>query len=54
MTCPVQDLGASAWSHVSCDPKNPVFTATPWELPSAVSAFISLVVSGDTHDVKIR
>ncbi|OAD09245.1 hypothetical protein MUCCIDRAFT_32731 [Mucor lusitanicus CBS 277.49] len=44
MTCPVQDLGASAWSNVSCEPKNPVFTAAPWEMPSLFRYLIKYTV----------
>ncbi|OBZ87724.1 putative phosphatidate cytidylyltransferase [Choanephora cucurbitarum] len=43
MICPVQDLGASAWSNISCEPKNPVFIATPWELPSLIQKDITEV-----------
>lgn len=35
----------SAWSDISCDPVNPVFTAVPWNLPQAWVTFIQTVVS---------
>lgn len=54
MTCPVQDLGASAWSNVSCEPKNPVFTAAPWELPSLFRYLIKYTVSCELTDNRKR
>lgn len=53
MTCPVQDLGASAWSNVSCEPKNPVFTAAPWELPSLFRYLIKYTTTMDVTEVWI-
>jgi hypothetical protein len=44
MTCPVTDLGASAWSNISCEPKNPVFTAAPWQLPSLIRFVLKYLV----------
>ncbi|KAI8388405.1 cytidylyltransferase family-domain-containing protein [Radiomyces spectabilis] len=32
MICPVKDLSMSAWSSITCEPKNPVFISVPWEL----------------------
>lgn len=45
MVCPVQDLGASAWSNISCEPKNPVFTAAAWKLPSLIRYVIKYLVN---------
>ncbi|CDS10401.1 hypothetical protein LRAMOSA03077 [Lichtheimia ramosa] len=53
LICPVQDLGASAWSHVTCEPKNPVFTAVPWELPSTVAWLLKLVFQREITQVPI-
>ncbi|KAI9268203.1 phosphatidate cytidylyltransferase [Phascolomyces articulosus] len=53
LVCPVQDLGASAWSNVSCDPKNPVFTAVPWALPSNVVYIIKYLFRQDITEVWI-
>ncbi|KAI7875299.1 phosphatidate cytidylyltransferase [Lichtheimia hyalospora FSU 10163] len=53
LICPVQDLGASAWSHVTCEPKNPVFTAVPWELPSTVAWLLKLIFQRDITQVPI-
>ncbi|KAJ8651690.1 hypothetical protein O0I10_012739 [Lichtheimia ornata] len=53
LICPVQDLGASAWSHVTCEPKNPVFTAVPWELPSNVAWLLKLIFQRDITQVPI-
>ncbi|KAI8880833.1 phosphatidate cytidylyltransferase [Backusella circina FSU 941] len=53
MTCPVHDLAASAWSHVSCEPKNPVFTSAPWQLPSLVHVVIKYVFFIDVKEVWI-
>lgn len=44
IVCPVQDLGASAWSDISCEPKNPVFTAAAWRLPSLIRYVIKYLV----------
>ncbi|KAI7849194.1 phosphatidate cytidylyltransferase [Circinella umbellata] len=53
LVCPVQDLGASAWSHVSCDPKNPVFTAVPWTLPTYAVNIIKYLFRKDITEVWI-
>ncbi|KAI9027397.1 phosphatidate cytidylyltransferase [Phycomyces nitens] len=53
LTCPVQDLAASAWSNISCEPKNPVFTAAPWRLPSVVRYLIKITTLQDVHEVWI-
>lgn len=53
MTCPVQDLGASAWSNISCEPKNPVFTASPWQLPSLIVYIIKYLFRADVTEVMI-
>ncbi|CAO3625686.1 unnamed protein product [Cunninghamella echinulata] len=53
MICPVQDLGASAWSGVSCDPKNPVFISSPWILPAAVQYVIKTLTQYDITEVWI-
>ncbi|KAI8379202.1 phosphatidate cytidylyltransferase [Radiomyces spectabilis] len=53
LTCPVQDLGAAAWSHVSCEPKNPVFTAAAWRLPAIVRYVIKALSFKDVPEVKI-
>ncbi|KAM3583724.1 phosphatidate cytidylyltransferase [Umbelopsis sp. WA50703] len=53
MVCPVKDLGVSAWSSVSCDPKNPVFTSVPWQLSPAWATIAKLVTRQDIHEVWI-
>ncbi|KAG0167945.1 hypothetical protein DFQ30_005449 [Apophysomyces sp. BC1015] len=53
MTCPVQDLGATAWSDISCEPHNPVFTAAPWRLPSVIRYLIKLATFHDIREVWI-
>ncbi|CAO3600202.1 unnamed protein product [Absidia cylindrospora] len=53
MICPVQDLGATAWSNASCDPKNPVFRSVPWALPSAVQYGIKYLTSYDVSQIWI-
>ncbi|KAF7732732.1 hypothetical protein EC973_000003 [Apophysomyces ossiformis] len=53
MTCPVQDLGATAWSDISCEPHNPVFTPAPWKLPSVVRYLIKLMTFRDVREVWI-
>ncbi|KAI8988548.1 phosphatidate cytidylyltransferase [Mycotypha africana] len=53
ITCPIQDLGAAAWSNVSCDPKNPVFTTEPWELPALVRYVIKYIFMKDVSQVWI-
>ncbi|KAI8890719.1 phosphatidate cytidylyltransferase [Backusella circina FSU 941] len=53
MTCPVTDLGASAWSNISCEPKNPVFTAAPWKLPSLIRFMLKFMCLTDTKEVWI-
>lgn len=45
MTCPVRDLGVSAFDEgVSCVP-NPVFMWKDWEMPKPLSVFLSTLVS---------
>ncbi|ORX62364.1 phosphatidate cytidylyltransferase [Hesseltinella vesiculosa] len=51
MICPVQDLAASAWSGVSCEPKNPVFRSVPWLLPAVVQYAIKFVSGYDVEHV---
>lgn len=42
LTCPVQDLTVPAWwANVTCEPKNPVFTSAPWQLPSLLRYLLS-------------
>ncbi|KAG1466704.1 hypothetical protein G6F56_004634 [Rhizopus delemar] len=53
MVCPVQDLGASAWSNISCEPKNPVFTAAAWKLPSLIRYVIKYLFLSDISEVYI-
>jgi phosphatidate cytidylyltransferase len=53
MVCPVKDLGVSAWSSVSCDPKNPVFTSVPWQLSPAWATIAKLVTRQDIQEVWI-
>ncbi|KAL1931807.1 hypothetical protein VTP01DRAFT_9951 [Rhizomucor pusillus] len=53
IVCPVQDLGASAWSGVSCDPKNPVFTPVPWQLPSQVVFWLKYLFRREITEVYI-
>jgi phosphatidate cytidylyltransferase len=44
MVCPVQDLGVSAFSSVSCT-RNPVFLWRDAPLPAGLATFLSAVVS---------
>ncbi|KAG1057340.1 hypothetical protein G6F43_000826 [Rhizopus delemar] len=53
IVCPVQDLGASAWSDISCEPKNPVFTAAAWRLPSLIRYVIKYLFLSDISEVYI-
>ncbi|KAI8081482.1 phosphatidate cytidylyltransferase [Halteromyces radiatus] len=53
MICPVQDLGASAWSDISCDPKNPVFRSVPWVLPDAIQYAIKYLTHHDIRQIWI-
>ncbi|KIJ67818.1 hypothetical protein HYDPIDRAFT_107328 [Hydnomerulius pinastri MD-312] len=39
MTCPVHDLGVSAWSNVQCTP-NPVFVWKEWEIWAPLRVFL--------------
>ncbi|KAJ7770196.1 phosphatidate cytidylyltransferase [Mycena maculata] len=43
MTCPVHDLGVSAWSAMTCTP-NPVFVWREWQLPAAIAMGVSTVL----------
>ncbi|KAL0090113.1 cytidylyltransferase family-domain-containing protein [Phycomyces blakesleeanus] len=43
LICPAKDLSTSAWSNVTCEPKNPVFTAVPWPLPEAWTSILKYV-----------
>lgn len=44
MTCPVRDLGASAFDGVlTCTP-NPVFVWRDWAIPAPLSVFLSTLV----------
>lgn len=53
MVCPVKDLGVSAWSSVSCDPKNPVFTFVPWQLSPAWANIAKFVTRQNIEEVWI-
>jgi phosphatidate cytidylyltransferase len=53
LTCPVQDLGASAWSPIECSPKNPVFTPIPWQLPSTTVYLLKMLFRIDKTEVYI-
>ncbi|KAI8986460.1 phosphatidate cytidylyltransferase [Pilobolus umbonatus] len=53
MTCPVTDLGASAWSNISCEPKNPVFTSAPKAIHPLLSNIIKLLLNKDITEVWI-
>ncbi|KAI7867398.1 phosphatidate cytidylyltransferase [Spinellus fusiger] len=53
LICPVQDLAASAWSNISCEPKNPVFTAAAWRLPSIIRYLIKLTTFQDIREIWI-
>ncbi|PHZ13663.1 phosphatidate cytidylyltransferase [Rhizopus microsporus ATCC 52813] len=53
MICPVQDLGASAWSDISCEPKNPVFTAAPWHLPPMIRYVVKYLLFTDVSEIYI-
>ncbi|KAI8342759.1 phosphatidate cytidylyltransferase [Chlamydoabsidia padenii] len=53
MICPVQDLGATAWSGVSCDPKNPVFRSVPWALPPIIQYVIHTLTKYDIQQIWI-
>lgn len=35
----------SAWSSISCDPVNPVFTAVPWDIPTMWTTIIQTLVN---------
>ncbi|CEJ03560.1 Putative Phosphatidate cytidylyltransferase [Rhizopus microsporus] len=53
MICPVQDLGASAWSDISCEPKNPVFTAAPWHLSPMIRYVVKYLFFTDVSEIYI-
>ncbi|RUS25284.1 hypothetical protein BC938DRAFT_472382 [Jimgerdemannia flammicorona] len=53
MICPVKDLGASAWSNHTCEPKNPVFKPVPWELAPRIASFIKRMFFVEIHEVYI-
>ncbi|KAI8088826.1 cytidylyltransferase family-domain-containing protein [Halteromyces radiatus] len=53
MVCPVKDLSTSAWSSISCDPKNPVFITVPWSIPETWSWAISYVFKQQVTQVWI-
>ncbi|KAJ2965127.1 hypothetical protein NQZ79_g170 [Umbelopsis isabellina] len=53
MVCPVKDLGVSAWSSVSCDPKNPVFTYVPWQLSPAWANIAKFITRQNIEEVWI-
>ncbi|KAG0163251.1 hypothetical protein DFQ28_011660 [Apophysomyces sp. BC1034] len=53
MICPVKDLSMSAWSDVACDPKNPVFTAVPWQLPETWVSLAKYILQLDITEVWI-
>ncbi|CAO3580334.1 unnamed protein product [Absidia cylindrospora] len=53
MICPVKDLSTSAWSSISCDPKNPVFIYVPWALPETWSWVIGYVFNRQIDQVWI-
>ncbi|OZJ06971.1 hypothetical protein BZG36_00245 [Bifiguratus adelaidae] len=47
MICPVKDLGASAWSHMTCENKNPVFSFEPWALPPIIAGILQKLTHKD-------
>ncbi|CAO3664050.1 unnamed protein product [Umbelopsis vinacea] len=53
MVCPVKDLGVTAWSSVTCEPKNPVFTTVPWQLPPMWITAAKLLTRQDIQEVWI-
>ncbi|KAH8551375.1 cytidylyltransferase family-domain-containing protein [Umbelopsis sp. PMI_123] len=53
MICPVKDLGVSAWSNVTCEPKNPVFTSVPWQLPPMWITLAKVLLRQDIQQVWI-
>lgn len=42
MTCPVHDLGVSAWSSMKCEP-NPVFMWKVWQTPAPLNMLLNTV-----------
>ncbi|GAB5586521.1 phosphatidate cytidylyltransferase [Umbelopsis nana] len=53
MICPVKDLGVTAWSSFTCEPKNPVFTSIPWQLPPMWTTVAKILTRQDIQEVWI-